>query len=301
MKNENNTKTLVILAAGQGSRFGRAKQFVQFGPKHLTLMEYNIIQAVKAGIKEVVFITQVSQQTTLIEQVLPRLPKGIKTHIVLQETSNLPANCGVAKDRVKPLGTAHAVWCAKDVIKKGFIVINADDYYGEQAFANIQALAPNDFGLVAFELGKTLSTHGGVNRGLCHYTNNRLESIKEVVEITEINDDDCQGLYEGEHIILSKSQFVSMNFWRLTPAIFNCIEDQLIKYFPANAANGSEQKAQEVYLPETVFAYMATTNARVTLLTSQDAWFGVTYAADSPSVEQALNNLSGNGAFDISD
>ncbi|OKY26451.1 hypothetical protein BI291_11535 [Thalassotalea sp. PP2-459] len=291
----------MILAAGQGSRFGRAKQFVQFGPKHLTLMEYNIIQAVKAGIKEVVFITQVSQQTTLIEQVLPRLPKGIKTHLVLQETSNLPANCCVAKDRVKPLGTAHAVWCAKDVIKEGFIVINADDYYGEQAFANIQALAPNNFGLVAFELGKTLSAHGGVNRGLCHHTNNQLENIKEVIEITEVDDNNCQGFCEGEQVSLAKTQLVSMNFWRLTPAIFNCIETQLIKYFPANTANTSEQKAQEVYLPETVFAYMATTNARVTLLTSQDAWFGVTYAADSPSVEQALKNLSSNGAFDIND
>ncbi|MDO6427152.1 sugar phosphate nucleotidyltransferase [Thalassotalea sp. 1_MG-2023] len=301
MKNEVNTKTLVILAAGQGSRFGRAKQFVPFGPKQITLMEYNIIQAVKAGIREVVFITQVSQKATLQEHVLPRLPKGIKTHIVLQETSNLPANCGVAKDRVKPLGTAHAVWCAKDVIKEGFIVINADDYYGEQAFANIQSLARNDFGLVAFELGKTLSAHGGVNRGLCHHTNNRLENIKEVIEITEVDDNNCQGLCEGEQVSLSKTQLVSMNFWRLTPAIFNCIEAQLIKYFPSNATNTSEQIAQEVYLPETVFAYMATTNAGVTLLTSQDAWFGVTYAADSPSVEQALNNLSSNGAFDISD
>lgn len=296
-----NTHTLVILAAGQGSRFGRAKQFVQFGPKQITLMEYNIIQAVKAGIQKVIFITQASQQATLTQQVLPRLPNGIKASIVLQEISNLPTNCGVAKNRIKPLGTAHALWCAKEAIKGGFIVINADDYYGEQAFANIQALAPDEIGLVAFELGKTLSEHGGVNRGLCSHTNNQLESIKEVIDITQVDDKNCQGICAGEPLSLAKTQLVSMNFWRLTPAIFDCIEAQLIKHFPSEAANISEQTTQEVYLPDTIFAYMAETHACVTLLTSQDAWFGVTYAADSPSVEQALNTLSSNGAFDISD
>ncbi|WP_286233507.1 sugar phosphate nucleotidyltransferase [Thalassotalea sediminis] len=293
-----NTSTLVILAAGQGSRFGGAKQFAQFGAKQKTLMEYNIIQAVKAGINHVVFITQASQQASLEQQVIPHLPKGVKTSIALQDMNNLPAKCAVEASRVKPLGTAHALWCAKQYLQQGFIVINADDYYGEQAFRKIQHIAPANCGLVAFELGKTLSTHGGVNRGFCQHSQSKLVDIKEVIDIIEIDANHCRGMCDGSAIVMSKAQLVSMNFWRLTPAIFQQIEALLQQHFPTTQEHANADLNKEVYLPDAVFALIAATQANVELLASQDAWFGVTYAADSPSVESAITSLSNNGAFD---
>ncbi len=295
----NQLNTLVILAAGNGSRFGGAKQFACFGKKQLTLMEYNIHHAMDAGFNHVIFITQASQKAQLKQEVIARLPKSLNVEIVIQSFDILPKNCHVPSTRTKPLGTAHALWCAKDNISENFVVINADDYYGQQAFSMLkqqQISRPTSdvahYTMVAYLMQNTLSEHGSVNRGLCEY-NNKMQ-LQKVTEIESIQ----QSIFAGNAIIsgeisttkqaisITDNALVSMNFWAFNPKIFSAIEQKL-----SNTFTVSTDKKTECYLPDIVMYQLEKKQVKVDVLQSEDNWFGITYAADSLSVDSQIDRI----------
>ena len=299
MKNLSET-SLVILAAGRGSRFGGAKQFHPFGQLNKTLMSYNICHAIDNGCRHVVFITQANHKDQLIEKVITHLPENIKYSIVFQDNSDLPSECKIASTREKPLGTAHALWCARQVIPGNFCVINADDYYGKQAFKLVSTINNNSSSaMVAYQLKKTLSEFGGVNRGICQLSNNN-----ELLALTE-----CENIrQEGKNIYgetlhnpkqsLTENTLVSMNFWYFDQQIFAILHQLLLNTFSAAQFEQTQSNEKECYLPDAI-ALLKTLGAKPTkVLTSHDEWFGVTYAADSENVNSKLSELTDKGWFE---
>ncbi|WP_085299551.1 sugar phosphate nucleotidyltransferase [Cognaticolwellia mytili] len=288
--------TLVILAAGNGSRFGGAKQFACFGKMQLTLMEYNIHHAMDAGFNHVIFITQNSQKKQLKQEVISRLPRNLSTNIIIQSLDALPENCHISPTRTKPLGTAHALWCAKDVISDNFAVINADDYYGRQAFNILKqqvASSKNDsYTMVAYLVQNTLSDHGGVNRGLCEH-NDKMQ-LKKVTEVENIqrSKKDKNTVISGktsitqQRVSITNNTLVSMNFWAFNPKIFSAIEQELINQFTLKADDKTE-----CYLPTVIMSQLEQQRANVDVLISEDDWFGVTYSADSVFVDSKINQI----------
>lgn len=292
--------TLVILAGGNGSRFGGAKQFACFGHKNRTLMEYNLYHAIEAGFNHVIFVTQAQQKLQLEREVITRLPENLTVNIVIQSLDILPDICHISPTRTKPLGTAHALWCAKDVIQGNFAVINADDYYGQQAFklltqqqARIDLEANNAcYAMVAYLVKNTLSEHGGVNRGLCEYSSQmQLLQISEVENIRQVEsakNTEITGVVSTtkQTISLAPDSLVSMNCWAFNQKIFPAIEQMLINTFTLDAS-----EKDECYLPSVVMQQLEKQQVNVDVLSSSDDWFGVTYAADSALVDHKINTL----------
>jgi choline kinase len=288
--------TLVILAAGQGSRFGGPKQFSRFGPLNKTLMEYNICHAIDAGFTKIIFITQQVFKEKIENDVLAFLPKNVNVVIAIQKLDDLPEQCLVSPNRYKPLGTAHAIWCAREQITENFAVINADDYYGESAFTQLilnNKHHPEHHLIVAYLLGKTLSEHGGVNRGFCTISNNNL--LTGVVEYQEIvqTTTAIQGRTgDKPNEILAHNSLVSMNCWLFNPDILTIIEQQLVCTFVDESSLDNE-----CYLPSVVMQQIAQNNKKIKVLTSQDDWFGLTYTADSNTVSDSIIKLTHKGLF----
>lgn len=291
--------TLVILAGGKGSRFGGPKQFTGFGYLQKTLMEYNLYHAIEAGFNHVVFITQAQQKKQLVSEILPRLPSCIAVSIAIQTVSKVPDACYISPKRTKPLGTAHAVWCAREHIKGPFAVINADDYYGQQAFSQLQGWNTstlskniNHYAMVAYLVGNTLSEHGGVNRGLCEYDSQmHLQNIKEVENtclIQKNNEPIIKGVIVStkETITVASNALVSMNCWAFDQQIFRAIEQALIDTFIADT-----NKNKECFLPDVVMNQLLNEQIDVTVLVSREAWFGVTNTEDSVSVNDKINQI----------
>ena len=209
-----------------GSRYGKLKQFDELGPKDEFLLEFSIYDAINNGFKHIVLVTKKENKDFLNIYLKQRIPEDIKLDVVIQEINDLPKDSIVNSERVKPWGTAHAVWSARKVIKSSFVIINADDYYGSEAFEQAANYVKNNsnkdsYGLVTYKLGKTLSDFGSVSRGICQVTDNNLISIKEHIEI-----------HESENKIIDKdsgntlnyNDDVSMNFWICNTDIFDYIE-----------------------------------------------------------------------------
>lgn len=284
--NNNVLKTLVILAAGNGSRFGGAKQFATFGKKQWTLMQYNMANATKAGINHFVFIVQQKHIKALEEQVVKKLEAHIKYDIVVQCNDFLPKSCKTPK-QTKPLGTAHAIWCCHKVVTNNFAVINGDDYYGKNAFsilAKANNTVQNQHFLLAFLLNKTLSENGGVNRGLCQLNQNRFLTYIEEYEKIQAQHSIITGVDQKNlKKVIQGSELVSMNCWSFTPAIFDALERLLVNTF-----SEAHVKDIESYLPTAVMNEITNNKEAVKILTSDDNWFGITYAEDVALVEKEL-------------
>jgi choline kinase len=304
--------TLVILAAGLGSRFGGNKQLAEFSSANLTLMECNICHAIDAGFKRVVFIIRPELRTLFTEQVLPKLTDKITVAFVEQNLNDLPTGIFLPEGRTKPLGTAHAIWCCRNNIDGNFTVINADDYYGKSAFKlllkNNQDF-PEHHLMVAFQLEKTLSEFGGVNRGFCQFdSNNLLLSIDECHDIKRAISDDKQKITgrldnhnHNERIELDPLSLTSMNCWSFTLDIFPALEANIIdtinSYAKDNHSDINKVNAFECYLPNVVMQQITTETKEVKLLTSNDSWFGLTFPDDIERVEKSIANLHQQNAF----
>lgn len=279
--------TVVILAAGLGSRFGGNKQLAEFGEQQLTLMEYNLINAVAAGFTQVIFVIRPELKEIFKQQIIPRLPKKLAVELVEQTLAKIPQGCTLSSDRIKPLGTAHALWCCHELLsknKQSFAVINADDYYGKQAFSllleqNIKT--PNHHLMVAYQVQNTLSDFGGVNRGLCQLnTNNRLISIEECEGI-ERNKDEIIGkiVSTAQSTTLNKEYLVSMNCWYFNADIYPLLTKALKSLIEKTSSLN-----KECYLPDVVMQQILKENKYITVLASTSSWFGLTYLQDSLDV-----------------
>lgn len=287
---KNKHMTLLLMAAGRGSRYGKLKQFDALGPDDEFLMEFSIYDALESGFDHIVVVTQVDNVDFLHDYLIERLPKQIKLDVVAQKLTDLPEGSSFIGERAKPWGTAHAVWAARHVIKNSFVVINADDFYGQSAYQKaadfLQKNNGDSYALVGYTLKDTLSEHGTVSRGVCKMDNeNNLLSVNERTKIeqqTNIVKDLDSGLeFTGEEL-------ASMNFWICNPSLFESIEEDFRKFLKdeTNIDGG------EIYLPFVIQEMMENNKVAVKVIPSKGEWFGITYASDK---EKAMVKLKGMG------
>lgn len=286
--------TLVVLAAGMGSRYGGLKQIDPVGPGGETVLDYAVFDAWRAGFTRVVFVIRHEFETVFRQKIGARYEGKLAVDYVFQSLAALPPGFTPPAGREKPWGTGHAVWCARDVVHDHFAVINADDFYGADSFGQlakflrmVTSSAPvAEFAMVGFRLANTLSEHGTVARGVT--TAGAGGELREIVEQTGINAEDVGSgrKYTGEEI-------VSMNCWGFTPALFPALDGQFREFL---AARGHEPKA-EFYLPAAVSAMIARQQAKVRVLPTNAQWFGVTYREDKPRVEAAIADLIRRGLY----
>ena len=293
--------TLLILAAGMGSRYGGLKQMDQVGPSGEAIIDYSIYDAIRAGFEKVTFIIRKNIEKEFREVFESKLKGAIETEFIFQELEMVPEGIGFSSERVKPWGTAHAVWVAKDYIREPFVVINADDFYGDGSYQTIADYLMQDnnvnssnYGMVGYQVQHTLSDFGSVTRGVCEATDE--DFMKAVVERTEIVKDGQQIYYNDKEegkVFLSGDELVSMNFWGFTPTIFDHFEKAFTEFINENAG----KPKIELYIPKVVNDLVATDIASVKILPSRDQWFGVTYREDKPVAVEHIRKLVEQGVY----
>lgn len=293
--------TLLVLAAGMGSRYGGLKQMDAFGPNGETIIDYSIYDAIDAGFTKVVFIIRDSFKVAFEEAFKTKFEGKIEVAFVCQELDRLPKGVTCPPQREKPWGTGHAIYVAKDEIDGPFAVINADDYYGQDAynvlidfFKSNKEKKSSDYAVVAYYLSNTLSDHGTVNRGICYSDGNG--NLDKVVERTKIQRDD-DGVIRFPHDDhsheLEDNTLVSMNMWAFDPSYFEYCETALYEFIKER---GEEEKS-EFYIPALIDELIQNKVLDVKLLDTTSQWFGVTYQDDKPVVIEKLNKLIENGAY----
>ncbi len=294
--------TLFVLAAGMGSRYGGLKQLDGLGPNGETIMDYSIFDAVRGGFGKVVFVIRHSFEADFRDKIIKKYENIIPVEIVFQELDYLPEGVKLDPERVKPWGTNHAVLMGKDVIKEPFAVINADDFYGRESFKVLADYLSglegktNDYCMIGYRIGNTLSESGSVARGVCEKDSN--EYLTSVVERTHIvRDTDGVIKYKDEKDQLIQvggdNVPVSMNMWGFTPEYFKYSEEQFVDFLKENAGN---IKA-EFFIPLVVNNLIVNGVVKVKVLDTPSKWFGVTYADDRPSVVEKINTLIAQGEY----
>lgn len=294
------TTSLVIMAAGMGSRFGGIKQLEPVGPGGEIIMDYSIYDALEAGFNKVVFIIRKDLEKDFKEVVGNRIEKLVKVEYVFQELNNLPAGFSNPEDRTKPWGTGHAILSCKDVVKEPFAVINADDYYGKEAFSRIYDFLNSGHGdykycMAGFILGNTLSDNGTVTRGICKGVDGLLKDIVETSGIIREGNAAKALDSQGNTISLDLERLVSMNMWGFTPSLFAELEKGFIEFQTKLSENDNLKK--EYLLPEVVGNLIDNGKAEVSILKTSDKWFGVTYREDKETVVNSFLELINKGVY----
>lgn len=278
--------TLVVMAAGMGSRFGGLKQAEPVTDDGKGILDFSVHDAKAAGFEKAVFIVREDMKEDFKQLIGDRIAKTIDVEYVLQDMKDLPAG------RTKPFGTGHAILCCKDVVKEPFAIINADDYYGHNAFFEIRkhlaAAKKGEYAMTAYLLENTLSKNGTVSRGVCETENGFL---KKVTEITKIAPD---GSIEkdGERIVLPGDTPVSMNLWGLTPDIFDVLEEEYSKFL----AEANLMK-DEFFIPSVISKAVDTGRATVRVFRNADKWYGITYREDLQEVKEAIGGYIHDGMY----
>ena len=290
--------TLLILAAGMASRYGSMKQIQGFGPSGETIMDYSIYDAIRAGFGKVVFIIRKDFAEAFKAQFEPKLKGKIKTEYVYQEMDSYLGELKAPAERTKPWGTAHAVLCAKEIIKEPFAVINADDFYGRDAFIKAADFLNHHcnekrYAIIGYELVKTLSEHGTVSRGVCEVdADHNLVSIKERTKIYREGNEIIHEDEAGKHTVPFNSS-VSMNFWCFHPALFNPTQQLFLEFVKENSSN---IKA-EFFIPIIAENFMENHGRHINVIPTSSKWFGVTYKEDAPSVKASVDKLVADGEY----
>lgn len=274
--------TLVIMAAGMGSRFGGLKQIAPLGPNGEIILDFSLYDAKEAGFNKAVFIIKKAIEKEFREVIGKRIEKMIDVSYVFQETDKIPEEFSSLKDREKPWGTGHAILCAKDEITTPFAVINADDYYGKEAFKLMHdSLVKNDnICMVGYKLYNTLTENGTVSRGVCEIEEGYLKSVTEHLAL-----DKNSGFPEDT--------IVSMNMWGFTPKIFETLEAD----FNAFLKNLSNPLKEEFLLPVVVDNLIKNKGEKVSVIPTSEKWYGVTYKEDAAPVSEALKNMVDEGLY----
>ena len=295
--------TLLIMAAGMGSRYGGNKQVDGLGPNGEILMEYSIYDAIRAGFDKVVFVIKPGMKETLASICGDRIAKKVKVDYAFQDFSSVPSFYHIPEERTKPFGTVRAVLVARDYIDQPFAVINADDYYGVSAFSTIyeklQTLAPEgEATMVGYQLQNTVSKNGTVSRGVCHAVNGNLDKVVETLKIKLCENGEIRDIGAGEPgELLDPLAPVSMNFWGFTPWIFGKLEEYFATFLKGLAPDAIKA---ECLLPVFVDKLMHEGELTVPMLTTDAVWFGVTYKEDKPFVQAELRKLHESGVYPAS-
>jgi len=289
--------TLVIMAAGMGSRYGGLKQMDPVGPHGETLLEYSIHDALQAGFGKVVFVIRHDFENEFKEQVGNRFADKIDVQYAFQALEALPAGFAVPEGRTKPWGTGQAVLACKDLVQEPFAVQNADDFYGAEAYRTIAdefaRMPAGDSCMVGYLIRNTLSPHGFVSRGVCGTTAGFLSSINERTHIETNEAGTIQFIENHVATAMTGEEICSMNFWGFSPSFFQTLEEQFIAFLNEK---GRELKS-EWYIPEIVDHMIGSGQTRVKVLSSDGKWFGVTYPEDRPTVVAALQAMHDAGNY----
>lgn len=293
--------TLIIMAAGIGSRFGQGiKQLAPVGPSGEIIMDYSIYDAMEAGFNKVVFVIRRNLEKDFKEIIGNRIEKVVEVGYAYQELEDIPEEFqDKLEGRTKPWGTGQAILCCKDVVHEPFLVINADDYYGKEAYREayaelVKSHESTDISMVGFRLGNTLSQNGTVTRGVCKVDDSQM--LREIEETYEIGGRDgyAVAVKNGEEIRLELDSPVSMNMWGLQPEFFEVLEDGFAEFL--RNVNKEDVKA-EYLLPGIIGQLLKEGKAKVKVLRSHDQWFGVTYQEDKAAVVEAIQELIEKGIY----
>lgn len=281
-----NNITLLIMAAGMGSRYGGLKQLDAIGPSGETIIDYSVYDAIKAGFTKVVFIIRKDFEQEFKSKITDKYEGQIQVEFAFQDLNDLPDEFTCPEGREKPWGTGHAILSARNVINEPFVAINGDDFYGRESFkvvADYYNKGANNFSMVAFQLDKTLSIFGGVTRGLCTVKDEKLDTVIETDNLQKTDN----GVSSDSEIELDGSEPVSMNVWGFTPILFKYLEENFVKFL---SENGTEMKS-EYLIPSVVNELIQRGQETVHVLRSGATWFGVTYKEDKPYVEGEIEKL----------
>lgn len=285
---------VVFMAAGQGSRYGKLKQFDTIGPNGEWLMEFSIFDAIATGCTTIVIVTSEKYKESTYSYLKQRIPVTVQLHVVAQQLTDVPVGCTPPKERTKPWGTAHAVWAARAYLTETFIVLNADDYYGKEVFTLARSFVQNAsdtaFGLVAYPLKKTISAFGSVSRGICEVEKNTLKSITERTKLVQKK---AVIIDEIDGTPVNGNSLVSMNFWICQPLLISAIT-QALDFF---LSNEEKAKTQELYLPVIIQHLLNKKEVECTVIPTKNEWFGITYAEDRFNSQQALAKLTTNALY----
>ena len=285
-------KTLLVMAAGMGSRFGGLKQIEPMGPNGEFLIDYSVYDAKLAGFTKIVFIIKEENYDIFKETIGKRVEPYIETEYVFQDDSNLKEKYKDLQTRVKPLGTGHAILCAKDKVKTPFAIINADDFYGRNAYVvaskYLDKIDDKHYAVVGYKVGKTLSPNGAAKRGICKEENGKLKDLIES-SVEKIDDKIIAKPLDGEtEFIVEDDSLVSMNLLLFTPKIFDYLEEKLIKFLETNKNDLSKC---EFLIPDVVKDAIKEDRVEVDLLSTNAIWHGVTYKEDKEEVVKAIDEL----------
>lgn len=292
--------TLLILAAGMGSRYGGLKQLDRVGPGGETIMDYSVYDAIRAGFGKVVFVIRKSFEEDFKREVIAKFEDKIEVKVVYQDINAVPSGCSFHPEREKPWGTNHAVLMAKSVINEPFGVINADDFYGKESFEVLAKFLnevkgkENQYCMVAYRLQNTLSENGYVSRGECFVDENSF--LTNVIERTKIIRKDDRIVFrpnENEEKTLEPNTPVSMNFWGFTPDYFEHSEKRFIKFLEEEG----NRLNSEFYIPTMVNDLISSGISTCRVIDTPATWFGVTYIEDKPMVIERINNLTRQGKY----
>ncbi len=291
--------TLLVLAAGMGTRYGGNKQLDEVGPSGETIIDYSIYDAIRAGFGKIVFVIRRDIEEQVKERFVEKLRGKIEVDYVFQEITNLPEGVKVAPDRAKPWGTSHAILVTKDKIREPFGVINADDYYGVDSFKILKDFLiddkdPNNFCIVGYKLGNTLSEHGHVNRGVCKVDEKGfLSHIVETRQIEKTKEGAKAPGANGETILFTGNEIVSMNLWGFKPSCYNFLGEEFRSFIHKY---GMDLKS-ELDIPTSVDRYVKSGEITIQILMSNERWFGVTYREDKPFVVESIKKMIRKGIY----
>ena len=285
-------KTLLVMAAGMGSRFGGLKQIEPMGPNGEFLIDYSVYDAKLAGFTKIVFIIKEENYDIFKETIGKRVEPYIETEYVFQDDSNLKEKYKDLQTRVKPLGTGHAILCAKDKVKTPFAIINADDFYGRDAYVvaskYLDKIDNKHYAVVGYKVGKTLSPNGAAKRGICKEENGKLKDLIES-SVEKIDDKIIAKPLDGDtEFTVEDDSLVSMNLLLFTPKIFDYLEEKLIKFLETNKNDLSKC---EFLIPDVVKDAIKEDKVEVDLLSTNAIWHGVTYKEDKEEVVKAIDEL----------
>lgn len=290
---------LVIMAAGMGSRFGGLKQIEPVHSNGEFILDYSIYDAIKCGFDKVVFIIKEENYSLFRDTIDKRIEDAIEVSYVFQKNDNVPKWVKLPNERTKPLGTGHAILCCKDVVKENFLVINADDFYGRDAFLVASKFIKNmknenEFAMVGYKVGNTLTENGSVKRGVCESENGFLSKLTESTVSIENGKIICKPLNGSSEFEAYDDTLVSMNMFIFTPKIFDYLEEDFVKFFKDNESDLSKC---EYLIPDVVFDLIKRKLVTVSVLKTDAVWQGITYKEDKDALVDGLNKLVNDNVY----
>ncbi|MCH7764619.1 MAG: nucleotidyltransferase [Candidatus Marinimicrobia bacterium] len=287
-----NNITLLVMAAGMGSRYGGLKQLDSIGPQGETIIDYSVYDAMEAGFNKVVFIIRKKFEDLFKAKITNKFAGEIQVEFAFQDLHDLPEGFTCPEGREKPWGTGHAIFTARDLINEPFCVINADDYYGRESFQKLAEFYTNEyrsFSMVAYRLDKTLSSFGGVTRGICKVENDRLSTVIETGNVRKTD----SGVTSDGDVTLDGREPVSVNMWGFTPILFDYLQEMFVDFMKES---GTELKS-EFLIPTVINDLIQTGREEIHVLRSDSPWFGVTYKEDKLYVQGEIQKIINAGVY----